>query len=754
METGRLDPKVIQGIIQAMYRLFRVGAFHALDNQAIDIAIGGTLQSLRQLEQFESEGVTLIFADDTCIVNGQLLRAPPDVYDSAMDFSAFLTRTGVNSITIAKAIGDRDLRRLLALFVDKDNPAAHIDEHGFVGKHVRLRLINPNLLLGLEDERLSLLERVLLTYALAVLVIRRLFKSIESGGFDLAGYFKRMARQLATVNYTDRPAVFDVIIARHLQPDAAKLAVNSAILAVAMARRVTDHESVLSRICMSALLLDVGRHRAAALHSDPPANVAISTAILHMAMGSLRGDSVERTIVAYEAHALLANVEPGAIYADAVEPSVDAFIIATARRFIELISSGPAGDSISPDAAIDRLHAEAGHDLGHFAVDLLVDAIGIIPRGSAVELESGFRGVVVEAGPIPTQYELPTVRVLQDSRGERCTPTDVALSDRSPQSANLGSVVRVLHRPDPTLRHAQKELAGPLLAWIERRKASEAAIAARLETEISDSLEGASPEAHVAAPAAGTPPAGEPVADARRKAIGWSGETGGFDKAPTGVRRLTSRSAAASEFERRSATGAHAAIADWAGAPSGTHPTVTRGDSGQALNVAASSDFAAIPTGARPALGSGSFRSLGSGSFAAVAPQPDAFDERPITAGAAIRRRPSASGQHPVIPLETSEVSGTAPLVADVVSDGDAVHRRSIREHLEAARARTAAPPSDAELPPPRHDAATPVVAPQAVVEEPAAPAPRSMDTPAAGILRRTGAFRAPPPRPDSDEER
>ena len=56
METGRLDPLLVQGIIQSLYRLFRVGTFHSLDNEAIDISIGATLGSLRKLDQFDSEG--------------------------------------------------------------------------------------------------------------------------------------------------------------------------------------------------------------------------------------------------------------------------------------------------------------------------------------------------------------------------------------------------------------------------------------------------------------------------------------------------------------------------------------------------------------------------------------------------------------------------------------------------------------------------------------------------------------------------
>ncbi len=472
METGRLDPILIQGIIQAVYRLFRVGTFHSLENDAIDLAITATLNALRRLDAFESEGITLIFADDTCIVNGQLLQAPPDVYQSAMDFSEFLSQVKVNSITIGKGVASADLRKLLGLFVDAENASLHLEGGGFLTRHIRLRLVNPNLLLGLEDDRLSLLERVLLTYALAVLVIRRLFQSIEHGGFDLAGYFKRMARQLATVNYADRPVVLDVILAKHLEPDDAKLAVNSAILAVAMTRRFTDHESTLSRVCMSALLLDVGRHRPAS-KDDPDADLSVSTALIHMAMGDLRGDSVERTIVTFEAQRMLLGVAAGEIYSDGVEPTIDAHIIATARSFTELLSRGHGGAQIAADGAVEVLRRKATSDVAHMTLDLLVDAIGLIPRGAAVELNSGYRGVVLRAGPSPSKYDKPTVRLVVNNRGERVEPASIRLDADQESARQHTPVMRVINSPGALVRSVQRDVAGPFFEWVPRRKQSE-----------------------------------------------------------------------------------------------------------------------------------------------------------------------------------------------------------------------------------------------------------------------------------------
>ena len=555
METGHLDPALVQGIIQAVYRLFRVGAFHSLDNDAIDLSIEQTLGALRRLDAFESEGITLIFAEDTCIVNGQLLQAPPDVYASAMDFSEFLGHVHVNSITIGKGVADVDLRELLGVFVSPETAASKLQDGGFLTRHIRLRLVNPNLLLGLEDDRLSLLERVLLTYALAVLVIRRLFESIEHGGFDLAGYFKRMARQLATVNYADRPVVLDVILARHLQPDKAKLAVNSAILAVAMTRRFTEHESTLSRICMSALLLDVGRHRSAALN-DETADIAISTAIIHMAMGDLRGDSVERTIVTFEAQRLLAGAAATEIYPDGVEPTIDSHIVATARRFTELVSQQSEGAQLTADGAIEVLRRRASSDLGQMTLDLLVDALGLIPRGAAVELNSGYHAIVTRAGPAPSKYDQPTVRLVTDNRGVRTEPSVVKLSaENNADAERHRPVLRVLSRPSPLVQSAQRDVAGPFLEWVGKRKESEANVRGWL----SDYQNFAEAPIEARRKAEKTS-AYAVVGDARRAAVEWDAAS----NQQTGSTRVLERSDAATEYEYRESSSYEAVPDDFA----------------------------------------------------------------------------------------------------------------------------------------------------------------------------------------------
>ncbi|MFT4705288.1 MAG: hypothetical protein ACI81R_002996 [Bradymonadia bacterium] len=459
METGALDPKVVQSIVQSLYRLFRVGTFHDLSNDAITLATEDAIRTLAAMNQFEKRGLTLVFADTTVIVNGQLLQAPIDVYESAMDFSRFLTNIGMNTINLAQGIDTDDLRELLSLFQERESATALLGEDGQLSPHIRVRNINPDLLLGLEDDRLSDLDRVLLTYALTVLVIRRLYESVADGSFALAGYFKRLSRQLARVNYVDRPIVFDVILGRHLQADDAKRSVNAAILAIAMARRVTDHEISLSRIAMATLLMHVGKHRPRP-NQDAPVDLPISAAIVHMAMGELFGDNLERTIIAWEAHELAHGTVIDSIYADETRPALESRIVRCAHRAIDHLVHTPNIDQV-----LAALLDEANDSVDRFCVALLIDAIGVLPIGAVIELETGHQAIVLTANARPTMFDQPIVRVITDPVGRRIDPQELDLSD---PATPYGGVARIVQTPTAMLKAARLQIGHPVSEWLSR----------------------------------------------------------------------------------------------------------------------------------------------------------------------------------------------------------------------------------------------------------------------------------------------
>lgn len=474
MQSLSLDPRSVQAVVRSLYRLTRVAGVHALDNDAVNLAIDSVLSAVRSLDGFERAGLTFIVAEGTVIVNGQLLRAPPDVYEDAIGLAKTLEPAGANALTLGPGLDAPSLRAFLDHFASSVGGRARLPRDGHLTPHIRLRHVNAERLLGLEDERLGLVERALLTYALTALVLRQLFDRARGGELEITSSFKRLTRQLAVVDYTAHPSVLDVILGE-MDKDATHRAIDTAVLSAAIYRRVTDDPGALGRIILASVLLDL---RLGGLEDAP-----LASALAHVDLGRLRGDTVDRVLVSYEANALLSGVEPTTIHPDGGAPSLEAYILATSRRFLDArVALTNAGDGAF-DGVLAFLHEQAADDIAHLCVDLLVEAIGFIPQGAAVELESGHRGIVLRAGATPSLFDSPLVCVYEDPRGARVEPFEVACGE-AVKARDVGRVVRVLHRPSPLIAAAQQAMGGAFVEWARVRRDAESRVRSWLESEL------------------------------------------------------------------------------------------------------------------------------------------------------------------------------------------------------------------------------------------------------------------------------
>ena len=198
MEAGKLDPVSIQRTLKQIYRLFRVGTFHQINNDAIRAVIDETRAILEEIRREDVKEITLLFDGETVLVNSQMLRASREVYETSREFGTFLEGRGVNLLSLSTSASSQDLQELVAFFLDPSRKPS-VEGEVKLSEQVTLRRVEPGMLVGFEDEGLHPVERVLLVYALTVLVLRRLHESVMAKEYSLAGYFKRLARQIARI---------------------------------------------------------------------------------------------------------------------------------------------------------------------------------------------------------------------------------------------------------------------------------------------------------------------------------------------------------------------------------------------------------------------------------------------------------------------------------------------------------------------------------------------------------------------------
>ncbi|HEY2510017.1 MAG TPA: hypothetical protein VGI39_04150, partial [Polyangiaceae bacterium] len=304
------------GVVLALYRLARLAKMHDLGNQAFVRQLEQTHQSIGEYCQRSGANVNILFAKKAVFVAGQLLKGSRATYDSATELGELMEWCGGSDLFISRDVTQSELLG----FAEAISTAMRAEKgRGFRSPtpKIRLRAVGDAARArGLEVERLPVEQRIVRNYATAVVALRRFFDDLSSSRYVLPRRIKRIAQNLVDLSAGGTPAFLGVTEVRNANHDAAGRAVNTAILAVAMAREIVDDRTTLAQIAMAAMMHDVGRPRAAAhanpggpristlvarLTEDAEDRLPNGTAAVLTALGRVNEPSIVRTVIAFEA---------------------------------------------------------------------------------------------------------------------------------------------------------------------------------------------------------------------------------------------------------------------------------------------------------------------------------------------------------------------------------------------------------------------------------------------------------------------
>jgi hypothetical protein len=438
-------------LVLHLFRLIKLVQMHSLENQAVRTQLNEAAAAFHDYRLKSGEAVALFFARGVVFFGGEPLKAPRSTYESALELGAMMKRCGGSELTFAADIGaeelrtfvvavTRTLRESMTRFSDFDVPKVRLRE---VSAAAQLR--------GLEVEQLDEEQRIVRTYASAVVVMRRLMEDLLRGEAEMPRRIKRVAQALVDLSAGNTPAFLGVTAVRNANHDDAGRAVNTAILAVAMARRLTDDRATLTRIGMAALLLDAGRPRALrALRGgddDPAALPAVlpdsserglpaGAAAVLTSLGRINEPTVIRSVIAYEA--LWSRRTPllGALYRGLRPPTLHARVVAVARAYNDLLTPEPGSPPRTPAEALLRLEEELGASKDRAdktVLRLLMATVGLLPPGTLVQLASGASAVV-----LPGDAAQLRLRVLVEADGALPdTPRELTAGEEDAEIARI-----------------------------------------------------------------------------------------------------------------------------------------------------------------------------------------------------------------------------------------------------------------------------------------------------------------------------
>lgn len=410
-------------VVMAVYRLVKTAFVHALENQAVAAAVTSLGTTVRDFAASTGGAAVVTFVGDTVFVSGQLLRASRGSYEAAIELSTILLRAGVSEVGFDASVPDDAIAQFCsALTTSVRDPSRHDALLGatFAGMHVRR--VDPDLESSGGNEA-SVPDRIVRAYATALVVMRRFFDDVAAGTPVFPHRVKRLAQRLVSLFELRSPSLLAVTALASRHRDDAGRAVQSALLAIACAWNVTQERLVLSRLAMAALLADVGRVRLAgearrdrlvALGDAVEAVVPAETAQISIAMAGVNFPNALRTVTMHEATWLERSKLLGPVYTGGLAPLVEARILEVVRALVIHLAPRDASRSLSLMEALAVVGSAKGVD--PIAFRLLMRAIGLLPVGTVVELNTGEWAVVdgTEAGY--SSYP-PKVRVVTDGGG-------------------------------------------------------------------------------------------------------------------------------------------------------------------------------------------------------------------------------------------------------------------------------------------------------------------------------------------------
>ncbi|MFO0737055.1 MAG: hypothetical protein U0270_14300 [Labilithrix sp.] len=393
------------GVVVAIYRLVKLAQMHDLGNQAFVRQLEQTHQMIGEYCLRSGSNVNVFFADKATFVSGQLLKGNRGAYEAAAELGRLLESMGGSDLHVAREITREDLRAF-AEQVSMVHRTGNASQVRFPPTMQLRHVTDAARLRGIELEDLSADQRIVRAYASAVVIMRRFFEDLGASRYVLPRRIKRIAQSLVDLSDASKASYLGVTEVRNANFDEAGRAVNTAILAVAIARETTSNRGALSQIAMAAMMHDVARPRALALagamggpmpgmagpttlSEDQEDRLAAGAAAVLTALGRVNEPSITRTVLAFESLWLRRKQWLGPVYWGARAPTMHATIIAVARRYNDLLTPEPGLPPPTTDYAVAMLANELTDAQDRTVLRMLVSALNLLPVGTIVQLQTG-----------------------------------------------------------------------------------------------------------------------------------------------------------------------------------------------------------------------------------------------------------------------------------------------------------------------------------------------------------------------------
>jgi hypothetical protein len=285
------------------------------------------------------------------------------------------------------------------------------------------------------------------TYAKSMLLLREYLRSLDSG--ERSGYLQirlqRAVFDLISVCEQDGWRHFGLVNNKGIAEYLYNHSVNVTVLSLILGLKLPLSRPRLAELAMAAMLHDLGKARLPRELLEKPGVFTEEERrrlYQHPELGirALLGvkpynESLLKRILAVGEHHHSVKTHP--------EIHPYSRIIAIAETFDALASDRPYRPAHPPDIAIQMLAKLAGNRLDAPLTTAFIQAVGLYPCGTLVELSDQSLAIASHPSPDPAGWRLPTVRIL-GAKGVETMRTRLVDLSKPPPGEPVRTIVRVL----------------------------------------------------------------------------------------------------------------------------------------------------------------------------------------------------------------------------------------------------------------------------------------------------------------------
>ncbi|MBI5137734.1 MAG: HD domain-containing protein [Nitrospirae bacterium] len=436
-------------LVRQLSVLMRLARTHG----AADGAWGPALEKVRAVATL-ADGAALRLGGNALYLGDERLRPERDLAAAEGLIAAFRSH-GVGAVSVRPGYRDEVLTDLLCAWggARPDRPEEGFAVLADIAGQDHCLLLDPA---RAEAAAPHLAEAAKALYARALHAVAEVMDGVGTGQAPPLRRAKRVVHRLVDALWADPAQLLGLTTLRCHAAYTGHHAVNVCVLALALGRRLGLSRPMLAQLGMAALLHDIGKG------GVPPAVLDKAAEFTQDEWALIRRhpvDGVKAVLRLKGADASFSRLASGAFehhmnldhsgyprLPHGRDLSLFGRVIALADCYDAMTSARVYNRTpVSPERALRFLLNKAGSAFDPVLTKVFVNAVGIFPVGTLLQLTSGELAVVTGTHRDPFVADRPPVRLLTTTDGTPLGhPAHAALDERGPDGAHVRHIARVV----------------------------------------------------------------------------------------------------------------------------------------------------------------------------------------------------------------------------------------------------------------------------------------------------------------------